>query len=481
MEFFQFEERMKAKGFSTLAEIARVLETTPQAVNNWKSRNQVPSHVLVKMQFHQNIFSKEEVKSNIPFESIPKEKEIKFSDILISISSQIKVILFITFLSVFLSFTYINLIEEPKYESWATVLLPDVSKNSSTGIAGIASQFGVNLNQEINTDLSSPSLYPEIIKSRVFAKKVIYKTFYTGKYQKELPLIGIITNETDQSLFYSDSLFQIGVKELNENYIEFDQDPKSAISVIKISTFEPSFSQKLANVVILELEKLNRFYKSVTVNEKIDFIENRINSVQENLETSENKLKNFNEKNRQVNSPHLKLELDKLERDLEVEKEVYMTLKQQLELAKIEAIQESSIVQILDEPHLPLLPSNKNQIQSFLLSVILGFLLGVFAGFIRTYIHNNDTSERKKIRKVRNFFKKKLKDTFYDHRFLGLVSLILILFLPLYLFQNNQNPVYFNKYSEKMFLVILTYLLFLSIFSVLYVNRYRVNKKKMRY
>ena len=49
MKFEDFEKLMSQKGINSLAEIARLLETTPQAVSNWKSRNQVPNHIVIKV------------------------------------------------------------------------------------------------------------------------------------------------------------------------------------------------------------------------------------------------------------------------------------------------------------------------------------------------------------------------------------------------------------------------------------------------
>ena len=54
MNFFEFENIMRKKGLTTLADIARELNTTPQAVSNWKSRNQVPYHIIAKVK-SQNI------------------------------------------------------------------------------------------------------------------------------------------------------------------------------------------------------------------------------------------------------------------------------------------------------------------------------------------------------------------------------------------------------------------------------------------
>ena len=58
---------------------------------------------------------------------------------------------------------------------------------------------------------------------------------------------------------------------------------------------------------------------------KTSFIENRISSVKEDLESSEQHLKEFNEQNRQISSPALQLGRDRLTRDVEVQKNVYLT------------------------------------------------------------------------------------------------------------------------------------------------------------
>ena len=59
MRFTDLEQIMQNRGVETLAEIARNLKTTPQAVSNWKARDQVPYHIVEKInnyekELHQN-------------------------------------------------------------------------------------------------------------------------------------------------------------------------------------------------------------------------------------------------------------------------------------------------------------------------------------------------------------------------------------------------------------------------------------------
>ena len=54
---------------------------------------------------------------------------------------------------------------------------------------GLASQFGVNVPSAGQSDLSSPSLLPELFKSEHFQKKILLNDFYTDKYKKNYPFI----------------------------------------------------------------------------------------------------------------------------------------------------------------------------------------------------------------------------------------------------------------------------------------------------
>ncbi|MBT3676015.1 MAG: hypothetical protein HOG39_05170, partial [Candidatus Marinimicrobia bacterium] len=197
MNFSELEQLMSSRGVTSLADIARALSTTPQAVSNWKSRNQVPHHVVAKLN---QSFSPPADNPQLAHRSdsvdgspvirhpspithyaspgIYEEDTISLSDILLTLAEQLKVIVLTTFISVFLTFTYVQFIQQPQYVSWATVLLPSNSGGNLGGLAGLASQFGVNIPMGAAADLSSPSLFPELLRSRTFAEKILDKEFY---------------------------------------------------------------------------------------------------------------------------------------------------------------------------------------------------------------------------------------------------------------------------------------------------------------
>ena len=190
--------------------------------------------------------------------------------------------------------------------------------------------------------------------------------------------------------------------------------------------------------------------------------------MEEDLIKSEQGLKLFSEKNRQISSPALQLQLDRFEREVDTQKGVYLTLKQQLELAKIEEVQAVTIVQVLDKPQVPLGPYNKNWKSGVIIAGIFGLGLGVMLGFIRTYINNPNIGERKKIRRVKNFLKKKGKDFIMDRRGTGIISGLMALGLPSYLSHTSLDPVYFGLYSAKFMIINIIYIVALLFFSFMF-------------
>lgn len=469
MKFSELEKLMFDRGITSLADIARTLNTTPQAVSNWKARDQVPYHIVNKVN------KKPEIHPTMMNQSIDfTQDSISLSGMVLIIAEQLKVILLTIFISIFATITYTQFLKTPLYISSATILLPEMTNNSAGGLAGLASQFGVDVPSGAQADLSSPKLFPELLRSRRFAETILYKKFYSKQFDKKITLMEIlIGKELNEVNEYNiqNSVYELGRK------IYFKSDLESSISSIRVSVHEPIFAKELASAVIEELESLNRYFKRENVSEKIIFIQDRILAVENDLKKSEYQLKLFNEQNQQISTPSLQLEQDRLMRNVEVQRGIYLTLKQQLELAKIEEVQQTSIVQILDKPQLPLMPSNKNLKISILFGTLLGLTFGLVFGFVRNYFNSPDMNQRKKIRRIKNFLKKKSKDLFMDTRVTGIISVTLLLGLPYYISYKSYKPIFFGMYSSNYFLLILLYVSLLLFFSSSYLL-IKLRKKK---
>jgi len=129
----------------------------------------------------------------------------------------------------------------------------------------------------------------------------------------------------------------------------------------------------------------------------------------------------------------------------------------------------------LDHPQVPLGPINIDLRGSVTLSFILGMVLGIIFGFVRSYVNNSDVGERRKLRRVRSFLKKKTKDIILDRRVSGIISFLLLIGLPFYLGHQSKDPVYFGMYSAKLMLFNSIYLIVMILSLWIFVS---LSKKK---
>ena len=328
------------------------------------------------------------------------------ADIILIIAKYLKFIILITILAVIITIIYVRHDFKPEYTSSSILFIP-TENFSGSALSGIARQFGFNTSANTNFDISSSALYPEIVTSRTFAAKLLQKEFYTEKYEQKLPLIAIFSYGTDTPSVGMDTLI-IRTSARIPSMIKFDKE--IPFLILNVTTEEALFSKELADAVLEELDKLQREFKSQKVIEKKGYIEQQIEIAQNELKRLEEKLKDFREKNRRIEtSPSLMLIHDRMQRDVEIQQGIFLTLKQQLELTKIEEVQKSSFVQLLDSPSLPLRISNPPKFSSYILGGFAGLFLALLIVFVIEYFSTRNPDEAEKLKSAKRFLTKDLK------------------------------------------------------------------------
>ena len=147
--------------------------------------------------------------------------------------------------------------------------------------------------------------------------------------------------------------------------------------MIKITTNfqDPLISASVANFISDEVEKYIQRENSAQSKKEKFFIGERLMIVKSELEFAEDDLKQFKERNRGYDqSPELFMIFSRLNREVEAKKEVYVTLQQQLELARIEEVKQSPILHVLDKAVPPIKKSSPNRLLFLFFSSFIGFL-----------------------------------------------------------------------------------------------------------
>jgi capsule polysaccharide export protein KpsE/RkpR len=213
------------------------------------------------------------------------------------------------------------------------------------GLQEIASAAGIG-----NQIVSPSQLYPDILASERVLQNVIYHKYRTESFPSEVTLIQFYGYDDEDSVYN----YEKCLKKLRGSLITIEVDRKTTIVTLKVTTTEKQLSADIANQITAELDYYQRNFRRTNASEQRKFLEQRLSEVNQDLTKSEEKLKDFREKNRKVEqSPQLLLEQDRFARDVELNSALFIELKKQYELAKLDEIKNTPIVQVLDVARAP--------------------------------------------------------------------------------------------------------------------------------
>lgn len=338
------------------------------------------------------------------YSSESQQEYIAITDIILTIVQNLKIVIITPLLIFFCAFIYMYLFADPVFTSTAKIM-----SSSSTGgtsqVMGLASQFGVNL----PTNQSEPKwVYLEVLTSRTLAKAVLKQKFDTERFGGGKTLLQILTHNHKQNKYPPETLEIIGVNKLL-SLINVSEDRKTGIFTININTFEPRLAMEINKKYIEELDTHQKKYNKAKTSETKQFIQERIINTEKELNTAEESLKIFRDRNRRIeNSPSLLLQQQRLSREVSVLMGVFTTLKQQLEKTKIEEVKESDYVITIDPPELPLFRSKPNKKQITFFALIFGISLGLILVFINDSLAKLKDQNKKKINDIKKIFFKNI-------------------------------------------------------------------------
>ncbi len=268
----------------------------------------------------------------------------------------------------------VNFLLPKSYRSTAT-LLPDTERSrlgTLSQFAGLASLAGVSVS---GNDV--PRLYPAILSSETILQGVVERKYQTQKFPQPVSLIEYFEINEPSPAENLDK----AVTSLKQS-MAVDLDAKTNIVTLSVSLPEPQLAADVLNAAIAELDTFLRTKKITSASEQRKWIEDRLKQVEQDLRNAEDALRNFREKNRRViDSPTLVLQQERLAREVQVESTMYVELKKQYELAKIEEIKNLSVVNVLDEGRAPVKKDKPHRATNAAIFFVLA-LLGTSASYV---------------------------------------------------------------------------------------------------
>jgi uncharacterized protein involved in exopolysaccharide biosynthesis len=163
-------------------------------------------------------------------------------------------------------------------------------------------------------------------------------------------------------------------------------ESESGLITINVDMEEPQLAADIANYIsqfvidfVSKVQRTNAFKNRV-------FIEEQLNNASAILKNSERTLVTFkNSHPEKMDTAELKMRRMGLMRDIEENQTVYLTLRQQFEIARIDEQKEEILINILDEAIPAVKVSKPKRLMTLLIAGFLGFALSIPVILYRDY------------------------------------------------------------------------------------------------
>ena len=301
-----------------------------------------------------------------------------------------------------------SVIKKPIYTAETTFVLEEGESGGGLAqYAGLASMVGIDLGGGGGGIFKGDHIL-ELYKSRrMIQKTLLAKDTFEGKQQQlieryiefnkmregwedkpELVNVHFTDNPKNFSRI-QDSLINKFTKDINDNILEVTKpDKKLSIISVKVKSKDELFSKSFADNIVA---KVNAFYVATKTKkslENLTVLQNQADSVKAVLNASIGGVAAAVDANPNLNPAFQRLRVGSQRKQVDVQASgaVYQEIVKNLELAKISLRNDKPLIQVIDEPRLPLKKDSLGRIVGVFLGVFFTGLFSLFF-FTSTYMY----------------------------------------------------------------------------------------------
>jgi uncharacterized protein involved in exopolysaccharide biosynthesis len=266
-------------------------------------------------------------------------------------------------------------LSRPRTYTSSASFVPQSSDNSSGRLMGLAAQFGVSLASQPS---QSPAFYVDILKSDELLGAVAERR-YARERADSAPLQTILEISGGSPAQQRQRV----VRSL-KSAMRVTSGRETGIVRVAMTAQSPSLAQQLAAQVLQTLNSFNlRLRQEQAVAERT-FAKDRLGEIMAELHDAEARLQNFLRQNRAYgSSPDLRAENDRLQRDVQMRQQIYMSMAQAYEQARIDAVRSTPLISVVERPSYPANPDSRGTLTAGLIGILLGALGGVLFVWLR--------------------------------------------------------------------------------------------------
>ena len=301
-----------------------------------------------------------------------------------------------------------------EYKSEMTLLVETETKGG--GMSGLLQQFGglagINLNGAAGEDALTPQLYPDVIKSTPFLLEIMNQKVTESRYDSTLSVAQYLDRHTRLSILGILKACTIGLpgkiigwikgkpkgenlRDLNQkgplrltqkqtdiaaaltNIIKAREGESNNTLVISVEVQDPMVAAQLTDSVVRSLTRYIIDYRTQKAKFDLKFVEDRHAEAEAKYVQAQDALAAYSDRNKNVILASARTEEQRLQSEYNLAFNVYNTLSQQLEQAKIKVQENTPVFKIIDPATVSLKKDKPKTSLILVAMVFLGGLLGI--------------------------------------------------------------------------------------------------------
>lgn len=179
-------------------------------------------------------------------------------------------------------------------------------------------------------------------------------------------------------------------------------DEETGLMSISVTAGGPYLASDLAQSFVDHLTTRVRAIRTKKVRERLEFVEERFQEAQKELEAAEDRLTQFLERNQNPTSAPLQFQRDRLQRQVRFKEQLYSDLQGQLTQTRLDLQRRQPVVTTVEKPVPPIQRSAPQRSLLVILSFVLGGVVAVGLAFARSFLvaREKDPQDEKKMEEI---------------------------------------------------------------------------------